>query len=253
MLVLESGQGLSKSTALRALCPKDEWFSDDLPLHVDAKGVMERTEGKWIIEASDLAGKKKADIEHLKALMSRQIDGPARLSYDRRPSERARQFILVGTTNSKDYLTDPTGSRRFWPVTCGRFDLAALARDKDQLWAEANAREQQEVSIRLPEHLWAAAGEEQNKRRQRDPWEDDIVSYVSNMTPRSDGRKFVPSSLIWEALGIEKARRDRVSLNRFGEIMTRLGFENTTQRWEGEPVSGYISARTQLDLERKPK
>jgi hypothetical protein len=47
--------------------------------------------------------------------LSRQVDGPARMAYAHLPIERARQFIQIGTTNSKNYLADPTGARRFWP------------------------------------------------------------------------------------------------------------------------------------------
>ena len=109
MLVLESEQGLDKSSALRALCPNDDWFSDDLPLNVDAKRLIEATLGKWIIEASDLAGKRKADREHLKSLLSRQEDGPVRMAYMHIPGSRRRHFIILGTTNSDAYLNDPTG------------------------------------------------------------------------------------------------------------------------------------------------
>ena len=45
MLVLESEQGKLKSSALQALCPEPGWFSDDLPLNVDAKQIIERTGG----------------------------------------------------------------------------------------------------------------------------------------------------------------------------------------------------------------
>ena len=41
LLILQSGQGEGKSTSLRALCPYDAWFSDDLPLGASSKEVIE--------------------------------------------------------------------------------------------------------------------------------------------------------------------------------------------------------------------
>ena len=81
LLILESGQGTLKSTALRTLCPNEEWFSDDLPLGVDSKQVIERTGGKSIIEAAEMYGNRGREAEQLKAFLSRQVDGPARLAY----------------------------------------------------------------------------------------------------------------------------------------------------------------------------
>jgi predicted P-loop ATPase len=241
MLVLESAQGLNKSSALRALCPNEEWFSDDLPLNVDAKQIIERTLGKWIIEASDLSGMRPASVEHLKAMLSRQVDGPARMAYGHLPIERRRQFILVGSTNSRDYLKDPTGARRFWPVEVVRFSIEGILKDRDQLWAEAAVREAAGESIRLHESLWAEAGLEQEKRRQVDAWEDDLADFVENCCPGSDGKKRILSSSIWEAIGIEKARRDRVLQNRIGEIMHRLGFVHSKIRVGEKTESGYVS------------
>ncbi|MFA6315597.1 MAG: virulence-associated E family protein, partial [Candidatus Paceibacterota bacterium] len=154
MVVWESHQGADKSSAAQALCPNPDWFSDDLRLNLHAQELIEATLGKWIVEASDLAGKRKTEIEQLKAMLSRQVDGPARMAYAHFPVERPRHFILIGTTNSSAYLTDSTGGRRFWPMTVQRFNIALIKQHRDQLWAEATAREAQGESIRLREELW---------------------------------------------------------------------------------------------------
>jgi hypothetical protein len=239
MLVLESQQGFNKSGALRALCPKEEWFSDDLPLNVDAKEIIERTLGKWIIEASDLVGGRKAERDHLKSMLSRQVDGPARMAYAHIPVERPRQFIIIGSTNDKEYLADATGSRRFWPVKVKRFDVAGIINDRDQLWAEAVVREVKGESIRLPERLWASAGEHQERRREVDAWEDILYEVAVGLEPASSGAVRVATNALWEKLGIEPARRDRLGAKRISEIMQRLGFERVMVRDAGKVQVGY--------------
>jgi hypothetical protein len=170
MIILEQElQGTDKSSALAALAVKDEWFSDDLPLNIEGKQVIEALRGRWIIEAGELSGMRRTDIGHLKAFLSRQVDR-ARMAYGRIVSEVPRQCVIAATTNDLEYLRDTTGNRRFWPVRCQRFDVAALKQDRDQLWAEAATREATGVSIRLGQELWPKASEQQAQRLTEDPW-----------------------------------------------------------------------------------
>ena len=167
--VFESGQGTNKSQALRLLAVEPEWFSDDLPLGLSARETMEALSGHWIIEASELQGMKKSEIEKTKAFLSRGTDR-ARTAYARTVTEAPRQCVVVGTTNSDRYLRDLTGNRRFWPIGIKSFDLQQLERDRDQLWAEAAYREATGASIRLPEELWPAAALEQDERVTENPF-----------------------------------------------------------------------------------
>lgn len=153
MLVLESDQGKNKSSALAILAKREDWFSDDLPLNADAQKVIERIAGRWIVEAAELAGMRKGEVEHMKSFLSRRIDR-ARMAYGRVPLEHPRQCVFIGTDNSGNYLRDSTGNRRIWPVRIEQFDLSALSRDVDQLWAEASTREAAGESIRLDKELW---------------------------------------------------------------------------------------------------
>ena len=69
--------------------------------------------------------------------------------------------------------------RRFWPVVTGSIDLDGLRCDRDQLWAEAAQREARGDSISLPEALWRAAGEEQDRRKESDNWYELIANYLA--------------------------------------------------------------------------
>lgn len=256
MVVWESHQGADKSNAAQALCPDPAWFSDDLRLNLHSQQLIEATLGKWIVEASDLAGKRKTEIEQLKAMLSRQVDGPARMAYAHFAVERPRHFIIIGTTNSSIYLNDSTGARRFWPMTVNRFNIQWIVKHRDQLWAEAVVREGNEESIRLPEALWPAAGKEQDKRREVDPWEETLRSVLLNISPSSDDRRRITTDALWNAIGIQPERRDRYGALRISEVMHKLGFKRTTVR-EGDSIqTGYTTEDPKLlevlDEDREP-
>lgn len=229
MLILESEQGMLKSSAIQALCPDPEWFSDDLPLYSDAKEVIERTAGKWIIEASELSGLSARNVDHLKSMLARGKD-ESRMSYQRKTETFLRQFIIIGTTNSHKYLQDDTGNRRFWPVRVDRFDLAGIREDRDQLWAEAAIREESGESIRLDPSLYPAAAIQQERRRVEDPWEALLSARYE--APCSDGCIYPNTSIdarykeVCEKCGYQSNGECRLT---YGQIYTQLGVQITHQ------------------------
>src|SRR5262245_22189652 len=169
-LVLENPtQGTDKSSALQILAVKPEWFSDNLSFNLRGREAIEQTTGVWIAEFPELRGLRASDRDKRKAFMSRGID-IGRAAYAHTVTRAKRQYIPIATTNDEQYLEDLTGNRRFWPVRVGRFDLEALKRDVDQLWAEAAACEASGASIRLAEELWQAAAAEQQERVADNPF-----------------------------------------------------------------------------------
>ena len=230
MVVLESQQGTGKSTLLRTLCPNPDWFSDDLPLNVDAKQIIESTGGKWIIEASELSGMHASKVEHLKSLMSRQVDGPARMAYAHLPIHEPRRFVLVGTTNAHAYLDDATGNRRFWPIHIGTVRLTDLACDKDQLWAEAvhvlktrmtHVGDRWELgngAIRLDPSLYAVAAQQQQQRRTEDPWESILADAFE------DEDLTVTTQDVFTVLDVKPGNQRGGDAKRVSKVMQTLGF-----------------------------
>ena len=95
-------------------------------------------------------------------------------------SDVPRQFITFGSTNDLNYLMGVTGNRRFWPVAVGKIDLEGLARDRNQLWAEAALREAAGESIVLAEHHWEAAKAVQESRRVVHPIEQQLIDVVAD-------------------------------------------------------------------------
>jgi Virulence-associated protein E len=238
MLVLENpDQGNNRSTALAVLAIHDHWFSDDLPLNVAGKQIIEMIRGRWIVEASELSGMRRGEIEHIKAMLSRTHDR-ARMAYDRAVTDAPRQCVFIGTTNNAEYLRDTTGNRRFWPVRVGRFDLEALRRDRDQLWAEAATREAKGESIRLDQSLWPVAEREQRLRLTNDPYYDVLHDALTGL----DGK--ISSEDIWRLLDVKPGHRTQEANARMGAAMRALGWQrpNTagTIKIGGKMVMGYV-------------
>ena len=82
ILVLNGPQGIGKSTFISKLGM--EWYSDSLSISdMNDKTAAEKLQGYWIQEIGELAGIRKADIDKVKAFISRQ-DDKYRASYGRR-------------------------------------------------------------------------------------------------------------------------------------------------------------------------
>ena len=148
MVVLIGPQGIGKSTAWAWLLPDEPersiWFNDGLSFHDDQKAKAEALQGMVLVEASEMTGSTKAEVETIKKFLSRTNDR-IRLTYRRDPSPLLRRCMIVGTTNDSRCLpNDPSGNRRFMPVSCTAGDpaktRASLDDHRDQLWAEAVKR-----------------------------------------------------------------------------------------------------------------
>jgi len=125
MIVLEGWQGIGKSKLLRVLFGS-EWFADDIPADLKSRDAAMALCGVWCLEFAEIEHLIRSDVETIKAFLSRSEDH-YRPIYGRAFVKRPRQCVLVGTTNADDYLRDPTGNRRIWPVLCKSADTAWIA------------------------------------------------------------------------------------------------------------------------------
>lgn len=113
MLVLVGPQGAGKSTIIQMLAQR--WFSDSLKTF-DTKEAGEHLQSAWIFEFGELAGMSKTEVDEIKQFITKRSD-KYRVAYDRVITDFPRKCVFFGTTNNWNFLKDPTGNRRFWPVT----------------------------------------------------------------------------------------------------------------------------------------
>ena len=117
MPVFVGKQGLGKSTIGLAILPhefQEDGHGDALVLASTAKEFAEALLGKITVEASEMAGLGRADIERLKSNITRLNDGSVRLAYRRNPESMPRRCVFYGTSNERECLpNDVTGNRRF--------------------------------------------------------------------------------------------------------------------------------------------
>ena len=199
--VLNGNQGIGKSTLIAKLGM--EWFADSLTLSdMNDKTAAEKLQGYWIHEIGEMAGMRKAELEKVKAFVSRQ-DDKYRASFGRRVTPHPRQCIFFGTTNSENgYLRDITGNRRFWNVKVtgdGRMKPWDLGQETvDQIWAEVIVLSNAGEELFLDHTLEDYARKEQSEAMEQDDREGLVARYLDMLLPET-----------WDTMDVHQ-RRDYV-------------------------------------------
>jgi predicted P-loop ATPase len=238
MLVLEGKQEVGKNAAMLALCPVPEWTVTIQTTDID-KDMTVSLEGRWLAEFAEMLTVTKAETNALKAFITQRVD-TYRKSHRRDHVDHKRSAVLWGGTNQREnYLPDETGNRRFNPVGVVGFidvdgelklDRDGIARDRDQLWAEALVRHQGGESHLLTGAAKVIAVREQDARTVTDAWEELVVEFVAKA-----GGFTTVSAILKTAVGLvdkEIGRREEI---RVTKILTKLGWTptrtNTQRRW----------------------
>lgn len=235
VLVLEGLQGLGKTSALRIL--GGPWFCGTA-MDIGSKDSRMLAAYSWIIELAELASVRRADNLTLKNFFTTTQDD-FRPPYGRSMEKSPRRCVFVGSTNDEQYLTDPTGNRRYWPIACGTVDLEALTADRDMIWAEAVALYQAGVKWYLSKSEEATADTVARERLVQSEAIHAILEWWYGTHP-SKRPAFVSAAHIAEmALHLTP---DKISASVTAEIRnaaTQMGFKRSRSRVNGVRVYGF--------------
>lgn len=232
--VLIGAQGARKSSAVAALVPSSDFFAaiDLAAPDADLARVMR---SKLVIELDELKGLGTRESESIKSFITRPIDEwtPKYIEYVTRYPRRS---VFFGTSNRDDILADDTGNRRWLPFRVGMCDVDGIARDRDQLWAEARGLfASNGIMFAAAEQLAVA---EHAEFAVHDEWDSSIAKWLQEPgfnAPAPCNRGFLRGAEIMaDALDLSKDKQTPVASARVKRAMIRLGFQAVNRRVNGQ-------------------
>lgn len=244
MLIIKGEQGLTKSTAFRAIAAP---FFTDNGTKVGEKDSLMAQQLAWIVESAELESLNKADSTAIKQYLSVQED-LYRPPYGAQMIKAPRHFVNVGTTNADTFLKDATGDRRFWPLEVLSVDVELLRKLRGQLLAEALHR------VLAGEQYWPSRDEEkrlifpeQEQFKRGDAWEDLLHDIVNEQMSQKVGEPagatidFWATTKLYAALGIKADRIDGQGNmdERMARAMKALGFDRHRET-SGQRRRGFL-------------
>lgn len=234
--VLIGQQGLRKSSAVAAMSPSLECFTE-LSLAERDADLSRKMRGVLVAEIGELRGLSSRDLEWIKSFITSTHERWTP-KYKEFETVFPRRLVFVATTNQDEFLADQTGNRRWLPVRVSRADVEGLVQDRDQLWAEAASLF---ISLGV---CWSdaevLAREVHADHMISDPWVDKIVEWLE--LEDIDGSKpvlrdFIQiSEVLRSALGHDVKNCTKRDEMRVAACLQSLGYEKKSKRVSGKTM-----------------
>ena len=239
-LVLTGEQGKFKTTFLDLLCPPAlHGYSYTGKIYPQEKDTLTYIGQNLIVNIDDqLKALNKRDENELKNLITCPMV-KYRMPYDKYVEEHPHLASFVASVNGNDFLTDPTGSRRFLPFEVLSIDIErAKAVSMDNVYAEAKAL----LSIGF--RYWFDDEEITELYRESEDFQvqtaemELLLRCFEKPTEDSPNCTYMTTTEIITYLGLYT--HHPLSLKHMGEALKRAGFEKVSKRREGgSPIYVY--------------
>lgn len=240
-LILVGGQGARKTSAVKAMVPDFDFFVS-INLDKDEDDLARKMRGKLIGEIAELRGLMTKDLEGIKDWLTRTHEEWTP-KYREFVTKFARRLVFIGTGNNPEFLSDPTGHRRFLPVTVGdKIDVEGIRAVHEQCWAEAAA-------------IWANGGIQWQKAeelaklehddyRVMDDWENPIRLYLAeDLFGDGEGEQkpvVTTTEVLIGALNYDLRSIGRKESSRAASVLKSLGYERKKVRMESGTKWAYV-------------
>jgi len=235
LLILIGSQGIGKTRWMRKLMP-DNWhslFAEKLSFNFDDKDDKLLSCEKAIIAMDELSPilNNKASNEQLKGFLSQKTFN-VRVAYGRYNNVFYKIASFIGTSNHSEIITDPTGSRRFWPIEILSADYNHVV-DMSQLWSQTYA------SWKAKEQHWLNSEEQKmladynEPFRKVHPYEEYINRFVEK------GTQLCTATQIAEHINEVLNNKNAVNPRQLGVYLKKAGYDNPPRSIEGKTHRPY--------------
>lgn len=245
--VLIGRQGLRKSSAVAAMAPSLECFTE-VSLSERDSDLSRKMRGVLVAEIGELRGLSSRDLEWIKSFITSTHERWTP-KYKEFETVFPKRLVFVATTNQEEFLAELTGNRRWLPVRVLQADVEGLMADveglmadRDQLWAEAA------VLFSLLGVCWSEAermaADVHAEHMISDPWMDRIVEWLE--LEDVDGGKPVmrdflqTHEVLRSALGHDLKNCGKRDEMRVAACLHALGYVRAQRRVAGKPTKVWV-------------
>ncbi len=233
VLVFVGNQGIGKSTWLNKLVPKQlEGYLYSGIVNPNNKDTLVNLSENLIINLDELENLNKTELGSLKALIT-QSAIKLRKAYGIFNESFVRRASFVGSVNEVEFLTDPTGNRRYLVVNCKDIDYLHNV-DMDLVYSQAYYLYNQELSKpgSFPFYFDkkdVALIENNNNMFNRASMEEELILKYFR-TPTTDDMEnniqlLQPVEIMTYITDKEKIRPDNSLLRKLGQALQKHGFQ----------------------------
>ena len=239
-LVLTGEQGKFKTSFLDLLCPPAlHGYSYTGKIYPQEKDTLTYIGQNLIVNIDDqLKALNKRDENELKNLITCPMV-KYRMPYDKYVEEHPHLASFVASVNGNDFLTDPTGSRRFLPFEVLSIDInKAKAISMDTVYAEAKALLKSGFRYWFDEDEIAELYRESEDFQVQTAEMELLLCCFEKPTDDNPHCSYMTTTEIITYLGYYT--HHPLSLKHMGEALKRAGFEKVSKRREGgSPIYVY--------------
>ena len=224
IMVLIGEQGSYKTTWFNYLLPPElrQYFRIKTNSNHTSKDDLLALTQYGLVCYEELDTMRPSELNQLKSAVT-MTNVDERIPYDRYPVHRPHIASFCGTGNNLQFLSDPTGNRRWLP-----FEVASIESPRDHPFDYEHIYAQAYALYRQGFQYWFSQAEierlsEHNRQFETPKLEEELVDLYFRKPTENEQGEFMPVSRAMQLIG--SGVTQHLNITRIGQAFTAQGFE----------------------------